>query len=45
VLSFPTTVTVSELRRASCDWIVNNCGDVTLNGRTNDGHLQLTLRV
>lgn len=43
VIAFRTTVTNEELRKADPDWIVDNCGAISLNGRSDDG-LVLTLR-
>lgn len=43
VIAFRTTVTNEELRKADPDWIVDNCGAISLNGRSDDV-LVLTLR-
>lgn len=41
VIAFPTTVTVSELKKAGPDWIVKNCGALALQSVNGQIKLQL----
>jgi sugar-phosphatase len=45
VIAFRTTMAESELRKAGADWVVNDCGAVTLDGASGtNGSLTLNLK-
>jgi sugar-phosphatase len=45
VIAFRTTIQETELRRAGADWILDNCADVVLVGKTSGKTSGLTLRL
>jgi mannitol-1-/sugar-/sorbitol-6-phosphatase len=44
VIAFPTTVAQSELIKAGADWILNNCGDISVIDATTVLSLDLLVR-